>query len=325
MIKIVKYSRAQKSTWDDFIRKSKNGTFLFLRDYMDYHSDRFMDHSLLFMENGDKLIAVLPANIYGNCLYSHQGLTFGGLVSNEHMKAGVMTQLFADLSDFLLQQSLDKIVYKAIPYIYHRVPAQEDIYALMMAGGRIIKNSLLFCAKKNNLLPYRKTRLNVVKKGQSLGVVVHETDDLKGFWSILAELLEEKYNSHPVHTLDEIERLYKNFPENIKLIGSFNQAEMIAGVLIYQNDQVCRIQYVAATEKGRNLGGVDCIVDYLLRRFDFSGEWFDFGTSEIKDGLALNKGLIEQKEGFGFRTILQSTYELDLKTADVSRLRSLFR
>ena len=45
------------------MKVSKNGTFLFLRAYMDYHSDRFHDHSLMFHNEKGKLIAVLPANI----------------------------------------------------------------------------------------------------------------------------------------------------------------------------------------------------------------------------------------------------------------------
>ena len=64
--------------------KGKNSTFLFQRDFMDYHSDRFMDHSLLVFKD-EKLIAVLPGNQVDNTVYSHQGLTYGGLIV--HKKA----------------------------------------------------------------------------------------------------------------------------------------------------------------------------------------------------------------------------------------------
>ena len=60
MFEIERYTPAKKDEWDQFVRQSKNGTFLFLRDYMDYHSDRFADFSLV-ARDGEKIIAVLPA------------------------------------------------------------------------------------------------------------------------------------------------------------------------------------------------------------------------------------------------------------------------
>ena len=62
MISISRYTQYKQTEWDDFVKVSKNGTFLFLRAYMDYHSDRFLDHSLMFYNEKNKLIAVLPAN-----------------------------------------------------------------------------------------------------------------------------------------------------------------------------------------------------------------------------------------------------------------------
>jgi uncharacterized protein (DUF486 family) len=47
--------------------------------------DRFQDYSLLIFEE-DKLIAVLPANRVGETVYSHQGLTYGGLVYKKQTK-----------------------------------------------------------------------------------------------------------------------------------------------------------------------------------------------------------------------------------------------
>ena len=62
MISICRYTQNKQTEWDDFVKVSKNGTFLFLRAYMDYHSDRFQDHSLMFYNEKNRLIAVLPAN-----------------------------------------------------------------------------------------------------------------------------------------------------------------------------------------------------------------------------------------------------------------------
>ena len=66
MFEIIRYTPDRKDEWDRFVAKSKNGTFLFFRDYMDYHADRFRDHSLMFYLD-DNLYALMPANAYSSC------------------------------------------------------------------------------------------------------------------------------------------------------------------------------------------------------------------------------------------------------------------
>jgi len=86
MFDIKLYEKGDKDEWNRFVGTSKNGTFLLLRDYMDYHSDRFHDHSLMIFRNG-KLYALLPANEAGDTFFSHQGLTYAGLLTTEHASA----------------------------------------------------------------------------------------------------------------------------------------------------------------------------------------------------------------------------------------------
>src|SRR5215469_11873946 len=88
------YTDAQKRTWDDFVRRSKNGTFLFLREYMDYHRDRFVDHSLVMSLDDGDLLALLPGNRVGATLVSHGGLTYGGFITDVRMKAAAMLEVF---------------------------------------------------------------------------------------------------------------------------------------------------------------------------------------------------------------------------------------
>ena len=77
--KVKTYKSSDKNTWNNFVLESNQDTFLFQRDFMDYHSDRFIDYSLMVYKN-DKVIALLPANRVDDTLYSHQGLTYGGLI-----------------------------------------------------------------------------------------------------------------------------------------------------------------------------------------------------------------------------------------------------
>ena len=90
-MEIKRYSSVCEGEWNAFVERSRQGTFLFNRGYMDYHSDRFDDFSLMAYDRG-VLKGVLPANRVGNVLYSHQGLTYGGWI---------LPQRHFDASDFL--------------------------------------------------------------------------------------------------------------------------------------------------------------------------------------------------------------------------------
>ena len=52
MFEIIKYTPEYRQQWDAYVAKARNATFLFYRNYMDYHSDRFKDYSLLFFKKG---------------------------------------------------------------------------------------------------------------------------------------------------------------------------------------------------------------------------------------------------------------------------------
>ena len=133
MISISRYTQNKQTEWDDFVKVSKNGTFLFLRSYMDYHSDRFQDHSLMFYNEKNRLIAVLPANIkttastltpnlstlnsQPSTLHSHQGLTYGGFVLSPEIHISEVGELFRLTVAYLKENGFCEWIYKQIPYI----------------------------------------------------------------------------------------------------------------------------------------------------------------------------------------------------------------
>ena len=92
-VHVVAYASERRRQWDDFVRAAKNGHFMFVRDYMDYHADRFPDASLMFYDESDRLIGLLPATARDGVVSSHAGLSFGGVVSDASMKAELMLRL----------------------------------------------------------------------------------------------------------------------------------------------------------------------------------------------------------------------------------------
>ena len=75
---------------------------------MDYHIDRFEDHSLMIYK-GDKLVALLPANVKDNIVYSHQGLSYGGVVLVSEIKMKDSLEIFKVLLLYLHDQSFKQL------------------------------------------------------------------------------------------------------------------------------------------------------------------------------------------------------------------------
>ena len=308
-IEIKKYNLAHKAEWDDFIRKSKNGTFLLLRDYMEYHKDRFIDSSLLFYKEG-KLCALLPANIEEKNLFSHKGLTYGGLVFDTLITTKGVLDIFSSLRKWMKKMNVDHLYYKPTPHIYHQSPSEEDLYALFRNGARLITRNISSALNYSNIPNYSSQRKRGLSKARRENFSVEESADFGGFWHILSKNLNEKYNVAPTHSSDEIMYLETRFPQNIKLYTVFQKGSIASGCVLYITDTVAHIQYVAATDEGKRNGAIDLLVDYLINKYR-DKSYFDYGISTEQNGLYLNEQLIHQKEGFGLRGIVYDTYLIE--------------
>ena len=303
------YKPEHKSLWDNFVSVSKNGVFLFYRDYMEYHSDRFVDHSLLFFKNG-KLLALLPANLQDNVLYSHGGLTFGGIISDNSMRLELMLGIFDRLIDNCRDAKITRIIYKAIPYLYHSIPANEDLYALFRQKARLTGRNVTASIYRQSSLKFDESRERAIKKAKNNNLTVKRCYDFKTYMQIVKDVLKERHGVAPVHTPQEIELLASRFPDNIKLFSSFKNDAMMAGVLIYENKNVAHAQYIANSNEGRDICALDIIVDELINTYYKNKQYFDFGISTEQTGQFLNAGLMAHKESFGARAVMHDFYEI---------------
>jgi hypothetical protein len=311
MVEAVKYMPEYKTAWDAFVADSKNGTFLLHRDYMEYHADRFTDHSLLFYRKG-RLIALLPANQVGQEVHSHGGLTYGGVISGSSMKAPVMLEVFEAMKSYFQQQGFRKIIYKTVPHLYHQLPAEEDIYALFRFGASLYRRDVSSVIDLQQPVGYSRQRRWEVKKAKGNNLQVQESQEYNRFMQIEQELLQEKYSTRPVHTAEEIRLLAAHFPENITLYIASEEGGMVAGVIIYETATVAHCQYIATTARGRELGALDVLVDHLLTSVYPHKKYFSFGISTEEQGEYLNEGLIRNKESYGARAVVHDFYELPL-------------
>lgn len=309
-MKLVSYNPTQKAVWNQFLATCKNGLFMFNRDYMDYHSDRFTDHSLMAYDDTDKLIALLPASIRDGVLYSHQGLTFGGFLTPTGLKASTMLELFENLRQHMQQNSISKLVYKAIPYIYSTQPAEEDRYALFRNNARLFRVDISTTVNQANRLPMSDLRKRGTKKALAQGLVVEKSTDFAGFMAVLTATLQTQHDTKPVHSLSEVELLASRFPNNIHLYVAKKDDQIQAGTLIFEHATLAHAQYIAASPDGRNTGALDILFTHLIENIFAHKAYFDFGISTEEGGTVLNNGLISQKEGFGGRAVVHEFYEI---------------
>lgn len=309
---IARYSAEDKACWDSFVHRSKNGTFLLLRDYMDYHADRFDDCSLLIYHNR-KLTALLPGNLTGHSFHSHQGLTYGGMILSPAVTLQQVESALGRAVDYLRDTCrVQSVLYRAIPHIYHRYPAEEDLYALTRRGATLVARSASAVVVPDCCLPFRKLRLRQLKKAQEHSLSVTEDDNFTAFWPILEANLRDRHQVLPVHSLEEIVRLHRRFPRQISLFRVCSGTETVGGCVMYETDPVAHVQYIAASPRGKQCGALDLLFHRLIHHRYARKPYFDFGISTEQGGQVLNEGLLFQKEGFGARAIMYDVYELKL-------------
>lgn len=313
MFQIIRYTAERCDEWNSFVAQSRNGTFLFDRRYMDYHSDRFLDHSVMFYQNG-RLLAVLPAHIAGDVFCSHKGLTYGGLLMSAQLTVVQTLALFRELNDYLRTMGIRRVVYKCIPWIYHRLSAEEDLYALYHeCHARVVARDYSTNIFLQGGLRWERVRRRGVVRAQRAGITVEHSDDYAAFWQVLTDNLNSKYGVNPVHSLAEITLLQQRFPQNIVLYQGVLDGKVLGGVVLYVTDRVVHAQYSSATPEGKQLGVMDLLYDQIMHHDYAVYPYFDFGRStENADGSGLNESLVFQKEGFGARGLCYDIYEWTL-------------
>lgn len=318
--RVEKYTKENRLAWDTFISGAKNATFLFARDFMEYHSDRFTDYSLLVYKD-DLLYAVLPANIVGDKLYSHKGLTYGSLVLSKSAKLLYTFEAFKALLAFLNAKAISTLELRNIPTFYNTMPSDELSYFLFKANATLIKRDALMVIDTSTKIKFQKNRREGINKAKRNGLTIAVEHNFEGFWNeILIPNLQQKHGIAPVHSLEEIQLLAAKFPDHIKQVNVYKDNVIVAGTTLFLTKTTIHPQYVSGNSDKNAFGSLDLAYDYIINHFDSSKRYFDFNISSEENGTALNSGLIFWKESCGARTFVADNYLIDTacyKTLDL--------
>ncbi|MDR7210058.1 FemAB family protein [Flavobacterium piscis] len=310
---VKKYTRNNYAIWNDFISEAKNATFLFHRDFMEYHKDRFEDYSLMVFD-GEKLVAVLPANIVENRVYSHQGLTYGGLVYRSGINAEKVELILDDILFFLKENSIVIFYYRPVPNFYLFGGNNEVDFFLIKRGAVLERKEMNLAVNLVSPLHISKSKLKHFRRIENFDLELVEEQNFHPFWeTVLEPRLLEKHNARPVHTKEEITILKHVFPENIKQFSIYYDNIIIAGITIFKTEKIVKSQYGATTKKGEELRALDFLFIKLIEKYKSEDKYFfDMGIVGDNNEKGYNAGLLKQKEELGCSVYNQDFYKINI-------------
>jgi hypothetical protein len=310
MIELIPYSADAVEDWNALNRVARNGHFMFDRGFMEYHADRFEDFSWIVLKDG-ALAGLLPASRSDDAAHSHQGLTFGGLVTGDLRTLEVLHAL--DLwREACVRAGLRALTFKPLPHIYHRRPSEEALFWLHRNDAELVHRDIGSAVRLASPGPWSNRRKRGAKRAQAAGLTVQHSERWGEYWGLLEEVLLNRHDVRPVHSLAEIQLLASRFPEEIRLYTVEQRGEVVAGTVMFCTPRVAHAQYIAAGELARDLGALDRLYGALFAVFQGDAAYFDFGISNERGTGDLNIGLITQKEEFGAGAVVYDQYRVGL-------------
>lgn len=320
-MEIIRYEKKYQDQWEEFVSSSSNGTIFHTRKFLSYHApSKFKDSSLLFLED-NKIVSVLTAVEIKKdgvlTLNSHQGASFGGFVYKDSLSIRQAFSLTESLVEFSAKNKIEKIVVTHSPFVYQRRYNNYVDFAFMKNNFQYLKREVssvvaLDVEEDNVLKLFRPEARTSLRKAEKLGVIIRKSDDYEEYYSILKSNLALRHNVQPAHTLDELIRLQKLFPQKIQLIGAYLKNKMIAGVVnFYCNDKVVLVFYISHNPEFQEYRAVNLLFYNIIKEGISRGlDYLDFGLFTVN--MEPNWGLGRFKESFGARGILRDTWYLDL-------------
>nr|WP_319401059.1 hypothetical protein [uncultured Carboxylicivirga sp.] len=309
MIKIVKYTPNLKLEWDHFVTLSDTPVFMFNRDYMEYHQYRFVDYSLMLYKK-DKLQAILPGHITDKEYHSHSGLTFGGFILKTNTSFSDLILFLNYTNEYLHEIGIKSFKIKLQPSFYSN--SFSDAQSFLLIKSKIpfedIKLSTCISTRRfkfpKSTVEKRKLKLN--------NFHLKFSDDFESYWKILENNLDKFHNTQPVHTIAEIRYLQNLFPEKIKLFIVENRetGNIDAGAVLYEFNNVLKLQYLAASETGRTNRASHALYYGFISEYLDKVDYIDLGNCMEPDG-EINQNLLYIKERFGATIYSMLTYKFD--------------
>jgi hypothetical protein len=311
------YRPQDEQAWDELVARSWNGTFLHSRRYLSYAADRFTDTSLVVEDSRSALLGVLPAAVHASdptMIESHPAVGYGGIVHAGDLRGPAMKAALEAVAERYYHDGRQSLRYKVVPPIYHRVPAQDDLYALFRLDASRSRCDVASVIDLANRPAPASRRLRSLRKAERAGVeAARGPDQLEPVWSVVSGRLAEKYQTEPLHDLAALTRLQSLFPGQIGCVAGTLDGRVVAGVVIFHIGQVDHAQYIGADDRGYETSALDLVIRECLADGERRGiRSFSFGNSTLYGGRVFSESLFAFKSEFGAGVVVHECYDLSL-------------
>ena len=317
MYEIQPYTQEQESRWDRFVMEdSMNGTFLQTRNFLNYHPEgRFVDASF-FVEKSGIVVAVVPGCTVDGSFISHSGSTFGGpVVSKDFYSGNKVLEIVKDIDDYIVR-NFKSVKFKPTSPIFAAVPTDLLDYALEHSGYYRHTELSCYTPVLKDVDPLenckRECRHNF-RLSEKMNLTYGEIPDseMEKFYDFLV-MSKARYNTKPVHTLEELRNLKQRFPEEILFRGVWQDGIYLSGMMIFyfRQAKVFHFQYLAPDDSKRETNATTSLFVNAMREAAQVGcEKFSWGISTEDAGAYLNENLYRFKESFGALPCVNARYE----------------
>lgn len=320
-MKIIPYDGTYRDVWDRFVLESNNGTIFHLQQFFDYHKPgKFSFNHLIFIEK-DKIAGVLPGAVVEDGIYeSPIGASYGSIVTKDAKFEDAM-EFVTTLTEYCKKAGYHKIRLTPPPLIYDCIPNQNLEFAMLWQGFRYethyISSAIQLDPNREIIPRFQRTVRNCVRKtfhNPDIRFEINERYD--EFYPIMEENLA-KHDAKPTHSYEDLQKLSKLLPANLRLFMIYHKDRPIGGSLMfYCNKNVALCFYNMMRYKDAELKPIHRVMYEVVKHATENGyQYVDIGVSQLPasdNPMTPNRNLIAFKETFDAKTIMRNTLILDL-------------
>ena len=290
--------------WEKFIDESStNGTIFHSRKYLSYNKNKYIDSSIVIYKK-ELIISVLPCCKCGEKYFSYSGATLGGPVFSRYVEnIGEISKII----NLILDYYGNKLEIRIGNSIYNEKYNNDIIYLLSKKLNIKLEISWIFEVNDNFIdsiknIRNKKNLIKMIDKENGYTCKKYETiEDYKSFYNLLENILLNKYNKKPTHTLDELLLLKLILNSNINLYMVKDSVNNIyGGVIVINVTKTCwytiyiakNINYNSST----NVSIMYIMYEIIMEAKQNGIKYIDYGVTSENEGDKLNEGLSNYKE-----------------------------
>lgn len=310
--RIVRYSSEWRNKWDIFVQQSRSPFVIFNRVFIEYHADRFCDHSLILVDENHKIAAIYPLNLtVDRTIHGHQGLTYGGIILPLRASPSLVEQSIQRLIEYCVGLRVNSIVLKPVPSQLTSSSNDDILYFLHRYGFVQLYTELSSYISQSTKLKISDSRRSSARRAERNQATYTDKLCLPTLHSLVTNALL-RHDTTPTHSLEELVYLQENNRNDIfmRSVCIANRTESVA--LIFDYGRFWHTQYLAVSSEGGNMGALDYLLLKLIAESRLSLKGLSFGISTTQKGSYLNEGLYFYKQSFSSYPLTNQTLTLAL-------------